>query len=206
MPFIPLAINTTLADFEAGIRKKRGALSEQESQLFTKQLGRVIYRALASIRKRYAPELNDKYWTDETVTESSNLINISALDVYDFTTVELSDSTHGPFIFVGENEFSNLTTIYSAAQLANAMFAEISNISSGGNNAQHVRTYRGTNKTTPGTLTFSYCRNVKKPTSASEKLDLPEEFIPLAEDLAAVMLGSRDGEQIQNLKDTKLQD
>jgi len=53
-------------------------------------------------------------------------------------------------------------------------------------NKLQIKTFRGANKTTPGTLTVLYPRIPQKATSDSAKLDIPDVYVPLVQDVSTL--------------------
>ena len=146
----------------------------------------ICHLSIQFIRNYLGKFLDQFYSTTVTVTEASNLINISTTDIADANRLLLYDATHGKISIISETEFYGFLTLYSTTQLADAVFASISNILDTDNRLS-LKTYRGTNKTTPGVLTFVYPRNPKK-AADTDKLDLPEAYVPVAVDLATTMV------------------
>ena len=186
MAFINIATQTTLAIMKANVRSQSGTIVSQYSGLIEPQLEDICHLSIQFIRNYLGKFLDQFYSTTVTVTEASNLINISTTDIADANRLLLYDATHGKISIISETEFYGFLTLYSTTQLADAVFASISNILDTDNRLS-LKTYRGTNKTTPGVLTFVYPRNPKK-AADTDKLDLPEAYVPVAVDLATTMV------------------
>jgi hypothetical protein len=190
MAFIPLATTTTLQDFKAVVRMATGTVSVQESLLLEATLDEIVHASIVGVRSRLGPGLDEKYLTEAKsangeIAEASNLIDISTLEIADVTRMSLLDATNGAIPFKRSEEFNGLKAIYSATMLANALFARVVNVLAT-NNKMQIETFRGMNVATAGALTLTYYRNPKKATAETTKLDLPEELIPIAEDVAIV--------------------
>lgn len=192
MAFVPLATTTDLKTFRAMVRLKTGTVTIQESQLLDTSLDDIIHAAVVDVRTRLAQKLDEKYMTeaksaDGDIAEASNLIDVSTLGIADAGKITLYDSTNGPIPIKTPTEFDNIKTLYSATSLASAMFARLVNVKATDNKLQ-IETYRGTSVATPGALVLTYPRVPVKAAAATTKIDLPEDMIPLAEDVAVIMV------------------
>jgi hypothetical protein len=192
MALTPLSINTDLKTFKANVRANTKTISVQQSQLLEPFLDDIVHNAVTSVRTEFSQQLANKYLmeaksTDSDITETSNLIDISTLEVFDVNSMDLRDATHGPIRFKSSTEFDNLRTIYSTTHLADALFARVVNVKATNNKIQ-IETYRGSNVTTAGNLTLTYERNAKKATADATKIDLPDEFMPLAIERATILV------------------
>ena len=192
MAFTPLATITDLKTFRTAVRRASGSISTQESLILDPMLTDIIHSAITEVRTRLADRLNIRYQTearsaDSEIAEASNLIDISSLNIFDTATMTLRDGTHGLIALKSPAEFDGLRTLYSTTMLANALFARVVNVKADNNKLQ-IETYRGMNVASPGALTLVYLRNPSQATADATKVDLPEDVVPLAKDVAVVMV------------------
>lgn len=189
MAFVPVGVNTTLAQFKERVRAQSNTISPQESGVIEPELTNLIHAAVVQIRATLDKLVDQHYAITETVTEDSNLIDISTKDISDINRITLYDATHGAVPLVTSSDFDSLLTVFKNTTLATEyLFGCVKNILSGGDNKLCIKTARGTSKATPGTLTLTYPRNPVKATLEAGKIDLPEKYIPAAQDLATTMV------------------
>lgn len=185
MAFVPLSINNSLGTIKANIRSQTGTLSPQESGLFELQINDIVHNAALFVRNLLGRFVDAFYSTSATATEASNLIVISTLELDDVNRLTLYDATHGVIPFVSNHLFYQMQTLYTSTQLADTILATVSNILATDNKLQ-IKTYRGTNKTSPGTLTLVYPRTPNKATADATKVDIPDTYVPLVQDCATL--------------------
>ena len=179
MALTPIAINTSLGRFIAMMRMKSGTLEDQELEIFNLQAVDVAHYAICETANSVPKK---KYQTSSIVTETSNLIDLSTLDIADKDLVQMSlyDSTVGNIPLLEVQEFDKLRSRYTTAELVSTFFAKIDTTS----DKLQIKTYRGANVVSPGTLTFTYIRNPFYQTSMTGMVDLPEELVPTAIEVA----------------------
>ena len=177
MAITPIATVTTLGQTIDEIRERTGTISEEESELYFLPLANLIHDAIVLVKDKQDPAAMRTFYTTEpvTVTETSNLVDLSVLDIASMMVDDISyyDSANGSATLFGILAFQNFKTIYSTAQMANMFLAYVGNIGQ----KMQLRTYRGSALMPAGTLTFGYIRNPKKTVVATEKLDCTEAMI-----------------------------
>ena len=187
----PLGTETTLAAFKAQVRSQTGTTSVQASGILEPTLTNIVHSAIKWVRG-IAGKLLDVYSTSTTVTESGNLIDISALNIYDYNRMKLFDATHGEFSFKSSEEFYTLKSLLLSSAEAFGLFCHVTFIS----DKSQIQTYRGNSVGTAGTLTLVYQRNPTKTTTETDKLDLPESYMPIAIAVASRMVFERQGKAV----------
>jgi hypothetical protein len=189
MPTTPLAVNKTLALFTERVRGQTSTISEQESGINKLEMNNIIQSSVMFVRSLLGKVVDGWYSTNATVTESSNNIGISTLDIADISGLRLYDATHGSVPIVSDTEFDTFRTLYAGTTIVTEqMYARVTTTADA---ALKIQTVRGATKATPGTLTLTYPRNPIKATASASKIDLPEKYIPAAEDVAAMMVFRR---------------
>lgn len=187
MAFVPIAPVTDLETVKATIRSQSATLNAQHTEVLSLQLTDIVHLSVQFVRNFAGKVLDQFYSTSVAVTEATNLINISTLDISDIHRMFLNDATQGRVAILSETKFYSIQQLYTAAQLADAIFAMISNVLDT-DTRMSIRTFRGTNRTTVGTLTLVYPRNPTKAAADTSKLDIPESYIPIVIDVATVMV------------------
>lgn len=186
MPITPLAVNTTLASMKERVRAQSNTVSPQGSGIIEPEMTNLIHHAIVMLRTLLGAIVDPVYSTNETVVESTNIIDVSTVDIANTNKISLYDATHGVIPLVSDREFDSLRTLYANTSLSTEqLFAKITSSTSSG---LRIQTHRGSSKATPGTLTLTYPRNPVKATTEATKLDLPERYVPIAADLATVMV------------------
>jgi hypothetical protein len=186
MAFTPLAVTTTLGSFKTQVRAATGAIDPQTSGLLDLTLNDLVHQAVVLVRSIGATALDEFYWTRWTSgVETSLVIPVSTLDFSSARQIVVYDSVDGDITIIPSDRFYALQGLYSATDLADAIFAHIRTNTDG---AISVELFRGTSKTDQAsTLTIMFPRTPTKATLETAKIDLPEAYIPAALDVAEVM-------------------
>lgn len=187
MSHVSIATITTVEQAIDEVRERTDTISEEESELYFLPMANMLHDAIIEVRAAFARKdqiyrtmLKDFYWSESTVTEATNLVDISALDIWwDAVNVdELTyyDATNKSATMMTQAKYNDLKTIYSDAMMADFFLAYAANILATNNKFQ-LRTFRGANLGAAGALTLGYPRNPVKRTQRSDFPDCTEEML-----------------------------
>jgi len=194
MAHVSIATVTTLGQVLDEIRERTDTISEEESELYRLPLANLFHDALLMIREQMPPEMMKDFYRTEpaTVTETSNLVDISALDIWSTSPTDMTyyDSKNGVAAMMRQSQFDNMKTIYSTEGLANFFIAYVSNIVATNSKLQ-IRTFRGTALATDGTRKLGYIRNPVKVVTMSAYPDCSEGMIRPAIELTIKFVRER---------------
>lgn len=200
MSFVSIATQMTLGQTIDDVRERTNTISEEESELYRIPLVNMIHDAILSVRSVIAQKdgihqemLKDFYWTEGTVTEASNLVDISTLDIWwegaNFHELTYFDVNNGGATLMTQEKFNNLKTIYSDAMMANFFIGYPANILATNNKFQ-IRTFRGSSLASAGALTLGYPRNPYKRTLNTDLMDATEEMMRTVVEMCVKQLQS----------------
>lgn len=187
MAIVKLAVTTTLPIIEQRIRKKSHTLSAQQSKIISAQMEDIIHSALVNVRTLFGMYLDSVFSTDATVTESTNKIDISTLDIANYNNLTLYDITHGPIPILETDQF--FQDKFNLSADTKLLIARVTRLTITGNDKLAIETVRGSTVSSPGnTITLVYPRNPIKTikSDADLHLDIPEGLTPLVESMAVV--------------------
>jgi hypothetical protein len=193
MAQVPIATVTTLAQMMAEIRERTNTVSQEESELYDVPLVNLCHDAILLVKSKQDPKQMARFYaTDVTVTESSNLVDISTLDIASADPKDLMylDTANGVALMITAAAFQNLKVIYSATDMAYMFIAYIASQGTTDPKFQ-IKTFRGSALVSPGTLSLVYLRNPAKQTTKTGKLDATEEMIREAIELVVQWVPDR---------------
>lgn len=184
---------TTLATFMANIRSQSGSLSVQETQIIDSQLVDIAHNAITFVRNIVGKFIDGFYETTVTLGSITITSNIGTLDltaaataaigtISDINGVTLFDTTLHEIPILSKSRFNAFRSLYTGAQIgttgAIGMISQVTAKTS-------LTLYTGA--TGPlTTVQMTYARNPIKVTVATDTIDITDNLVPLAQDVATM--------------------
>jgi len=182
MAFVPLNPVTTVKQARANVRARCRAEIPQKSKLLTKQVDDAIYDAMVYVKQVFKDQLWQFYWTDEVVTQTSNVIDISALVIEDIESMSLVDSSLGKIEIYAPDFYEEYLNNADSTTLASTLMAKVTNTAA--DTKLGITIYKGSSLGAFATLTLTYQRIPTRFSTAADKLDIPENFVSIVKDKA----------------------
>lgn len=195
MAITPLSTDTTLADFEAVLQSRTDTESVQKSGILLDEIDDIIHNAVKQVRTIAKKALAPSYVTVTAFVPSADgIIDLSTTSIFELSpaNIVLRDTAIGEIDVVPEAMWQDLRRLYPAGSLNEACFARVATIAE----KLSIEIYRGAGLVAYGTVSLTYSRMPVKALAAATKIDLPDDKIPIAEDIATLLLMGRLGRQV----------
>jgi hypothetical protein len=189
----------TLKFVKANIKSKLGNLSNQKLDIFEKQINNLLHGEILKLRALMGKSLDAFYMTKTTLgtitlTSGFGSTSITAQSIADVNRITLYDPTLKQIPIYDTETFNSIRSTKTTTEMGTTeAIATVLSISAVANTAPYVLSmgfYTGASSSLT-TVEMYYPRNPIQVTTDIDTLDVPDNYIPIVENMTAITMFTR---------------